>query len=387
MPASCSTQITQGQTKVVIGQVMINQVMGIYSGTSPYNYKFYVDGVLKHESGYMAVTLHSFNYTFNESIGQHTYKIEIIDSCSPAATVDSSQCVIDITGQGCAALSCPSLLVDGVTCPTSILTGLHILDINPSGGQAPYSYTWYIGTTAISNAKNPSVDFGVGTFNVSVNVTDSCSTPQTCSKICTLNVSCAAIGCSSISVDGVSCPSTTISPGVHTLDVNPSGGTAPYTYEWFDGATLISTAKSPGVNITTGTHSISVTVRDSCITKQICGSACTLNVGSSCQALSCGILCPAAQVQQGATASFGVNYIGGVAPFTIQIYDGGNLIETTTTSSSSVSVPHTFNESIGPHSYTAKVTDSCSSVQTCYSTCNLTVVAACPQVVCNLSVT
>jgi hypothetical protein len=48
-----------------------------------------------------------------------------------------------------------------------------------------------------------------------------------------------------------------------TLTANPSGGTPPYSFQWFDGGTSIGTGNPLTVTLAPGDHSITVTVTDS----------------------------------------------------------------------------------------------------------------------------
>lgn len=87
---SCPSAIQRGQAKDITLQVT-------NAGTPPYTYKFYVDGSLKYTGGPKNEISQIFNHSFNESIGSHAYKGEIIDSCSPTPFTMNIPCTISIT--------------------------------------------------------------------------------------------------------------------------------------------------------------------------------------------------------------------------------------------------------------------------------------------------
>ena len=95
-PASCPSSIPQGATRNVTVAVDASP----NNGTPPYVYRLYVDNVEKIRyptSGTTPNTSHIFSWTFNESVGSHTYKGQVTDSCSPTPKVEISECTIDIT--------------------------------------------------------------------------------------------------------------------------------------------------------------------------------------------------------------------------------------------------------------------------------------------------
>ena len=127
----------------------------------------------------------------------------------------------------------------------------------PSNGTPPDSFTWFENGTVVSHDQNFSMEFSSpGTYSLEVEVFDS------------LNVS---------SSDNVTIivnpnPVVTISVPVSRTDANVtepftsvvSGGTGPYTFEWFQNNILINTSSSFMFNSSSpGTFNISLIIKDS----------------------------------------------------------------------------------------------------------------------------
>lgn len=89
-PASCPASIVQGTTKTLSLQVTI-------AGTPPYTIHFIVDGVAKTVAPTWSGSTVTFSYTFNESIGSHTYAAYVTDSCTAGSkSSNTDTCPINI---------------------------------------------------------------------------------------------------------------------------------------------------------------------------------------------------------------------------------------------------------------------------------------------------
>jgi PKD repeat protein len=114
-----------------------------------------------------------------------------------------------------------------------------------SGGTTPYTYLWSDGqTTASANA------LAAGTYSVTVTDAGGCTA-----------VAQATIT-EPIAVGGTttSTPESSTGASNGTASVNPSGGTAPYTYMWTNGQT---TQTSTGLSV--GTYNVTVTDANGCV--------------------------------------------------------------------------------------------------------------------------
>lgn len=150
------------------------------------------------------------------------------------------------------------------------------LSVSPSGGTAPYSYSWSCvrpdGTSSTSEfdvTNAASVSFTperVGLYSVSCVITDSAGSPQN------LTVSATAKVGSDLSVSLGGFTSTT-DLAAQSLTSTPTNGTGGYSYAWTvtkpdgtSGAALLSSTTDQNPTLTPtakGLHSVSVTVTDS----------------------------------------------------------------------------------------------------------------------------
>jgi uncharacterized protein YjdB len=120
------------------------------------------------------------------------------------------------------------------------------------GGTAPYSYQWYLEGSAVSGATSSYYTYtpsSSGSYNVYLRVTDSATTPAT-----------AQFNTAGIAVN--SALSVSISPTSITMDVGQSqtfissisDGTSPYTYQWYENGTAVSSATSSTWTFTPSSH-------------------------------------------------------------------------------------------------------------------------------------
>lgn len=114
-----------------------------------------------------------------------------------------------------------------------------IVNITVTGGQAPYSYLWDIGLTT------QDISVPNGTYTVVVTDSESITASHTVTIIS-----------DSISVTETTVGSTAINGSI-TLSV--SGGSAPYTYLWSNGATTKDIS-----GLAQGTYSVLVTDNEGC---------------------------------------------------------------------------------------------------------------------------
>ena len=150
------------------------------------------------------------------------------------------------------------------------------LSVSPSGGTAPYSYSWSSvrpdGTSSTSEfdvTNAASVSFTperVGLYSVSCVITDSAGSPQNLTVSATAKVGSDL----SVSLGGFA---TTTDLAAQSLTSTPTNGTGGYSYAWTvtkpdgtSGAALLSSTTDQNPTLTptaAGLHSVSVTVTDS----------------------------------------------------------------------------------------------------------------------------
>ncbi|MBR9855852.1 MAG: T9SS type A sorting domain-containing protein, partial [Algicola sp.] len=119
------------------------------------------------------------------------------------------------------------------------------IDLTVSGGTAPYTYVWSNGATTQDLS-----GLTAGTYNVTVTDANGCTTTENV----TITEPSALIATSSQT--NVS----TYGDNNGTIDLTVSGGTAPYTYAWNNGATTEDLT-----GLTVGTYNVTVTDANSCM--------------------------------------------------------------------------------------------------------------------------
>jgi gliding motility-associated-like protein len=203
--------------------------------------------------------------------------------------------------------------------------------ITPSGGNAPYTYTWTpsVGSTPTIN------NLGPGTYTVTATDANGCVTsatftftqpPQLTSISASTNVSC----------NGGNDGSGTVSP---------SGGTGPYTYAWSPAGGTGQTANG----LSAGSYTVTVTDSHGCTTTQ------TVAVTQP-SALTASALSDSVCAGQAVVISASGN--GGIAPYTYSWSNG----------------PTTSSQSVSPTvstTYTVTVTDANSCTTTAVSTVSI----------------
>jgi len=119
------------------------------------------------------------------------------------------------------------------------------ITINPIGGSLPYSYLW-------SNAQTAKTinNLSAGTYTVTVYDADSCYSASTVNLLEPLELS------SNLSSVYVPCHDACVGKA----DVNPMGGTSPYSFIWSDGQIT-----NPAVDLCDGFYYITITDINQCV--------------------------------------------------------------------------------------------------------------------------
>jgi len=207
-PATCRN-VVQGTTQ---------QITFTATGGQPnYTYKLLLDGNLIASAGPMASTSHTFSVAFNQAIGNHTLKGEIIDSCATPQTA-SDQCTFDITAS-----------VGSISCTTTPAGASVALDGAAQGVVTPVTLTNV-------SAGSHTVTFTLSGYNsCQASVTVTAGSTATASCTLTAIVTKGSISCTttpagaSVALDGVSqgvvtpVTLTNVSAGSHTVTFTLSG--------------------------------------------------------------------------------------------------------------------------------------------------------------------
>jgi len=193
-------------------------------GTTPYSYQWFLNDV-----PVQGGTSSAWTFTPSSS-GSYTVYVNVTDSVGASSKSNSATVTVN-----------PALSV-GIS-PASVAVDVdqsRQFAASVSGGTPPYSYQWYLSGVSVSGATGSSWTFtsnSSGSYDVYVNVTDSVDF-RAKSNIASITVNPS--------------PSVTIAPASVAMDVNQSqqftsaisGGTSPYSYQWYLNGTLISGANS-----------------------------------------------------------------------------------------------------------------------------------------------
>ena len=295
-PTSCASGTTWGISSAVTG------------GTAPYTYTW---------TNNSATTSSLSNIA---SGGIYTVTVTDSKSCNITSTKDTVKVY---------TLPAVSLTTTPISC--SVTTGS--ISAAPTGGTAPYTYLWSNGATTQSISGLS----GSNTLSYTVTVKDKNSCTVTSTKDTIKTYTGLAV---SLTTTPISCTATTGS-----ISAVPTGGTAPYTYLWSNGATTQSISGLSGNN-TLG-YTVAVTDKNSCTvtsTKDTIKTYTSLAVSLTTTPISCTVT----------TGSISAVSTGGTAPYTYLWSNGA-----TTQSISGLS----GNNALG---YTVTVTDknSCTVTST-----------------------
>lgn len=184
--------------------------------------------------------------------------------CGPQQTVGSAMC---LSGTGPFNLtfckpgsnlntyritSIPAIAINAATTDVNCFNGTNgSINITPSHGMPPYTFTWSDGSTS-QNRTN----LAAGTYSVTVSGTNMCATS---SRSLSVTISQPTLLDATASPNPVAC----FGGATGSINLNISGGTLPYTYMWNDNVTTPHRA-----NVTAGNYSVTVTDSKGCTTSE-----------------------------------------------------------------------------------------------------------------------
>ncbi len=184
-----------------------------------------------------------YSYLWNDAANQ------ISQTATNLVTGNYTVTVTDVAGCSVTASATVTGLGPNVTVSQNNVTGCFgnnngSISLNVSGGQTPYNFSW-------SNSQSTQNVFTLTAGSYTVTVTDNSG----CATIKTIVIT----GPSEIQAN-VQVTNTTQGQNTGTATVTASGGTAPYTYAWSNGATGTS---STGLGA--GNYTVAVTDANNCV--------------------------------------------------------------------------------------------------------------------------
>jgi len=172
-----------------------------------------------------------------------TYPVQIVDNSGGTILITSAASVTACSADPCASVTITTTITP--TQPTCTAAGSAIA--NPTGGTAPYSYSW---NTSPVQTTQTATNLSAGNYTVTVTDNNGCTGTQ--------NVTINAVP---------NAPTVTITPTQPTCTVagsaiaNPTGGTAPYSYSW--NTTPVQTTQT-ATNLSAGNYTVTVTDNNGC---------------------------------------------------------------------------------------------------------------------------
>ncbi len=189
----------------------------VSGGTPPYTYSWNNGATTASQTG---IPAGAYYVTVTDANGCHEEASFLVGSTSPITVASSSSPSLCLSPTGNASLS-------------------------PAGGTFPYSYVWY--TTPMQTSNTATL---LAPGNYAYRVTDAMGCIQTGTvTVPSVNEIDGAISSAS--------PHCTMSDG--NISVTPSGGAAPYTYLWSNGATSASVS-----GVTAGDYTVRITDNMGC---------------------------------------------------------------------------------------------------------------------------
>ncbi|MBA9074765.1 hypothetical protein GGR22_002938 [Flavobacterium gossypii] len=215
---------------------------------------------------------------------------------------------------GCTATRTFSVLqpsaLNGSTVVTNIAcfgNSTGAINLTPSGGTPPYTFSWVGGATTEDRT-------GLAAGTYSVTITDA--------NACTHTISNIAVGQPAAAISGTTVVTNVACFGGNTgaINLTPTGGVGPYTFNWVGGATT-----EDRVLLTAGTYSVTITDANGCT-----GTVSGITVGQPAAAVSGTVVVTNVACFGGNTGAINLTPTGGVGPYTFN-WGGGVTTEDRTT--------------------------------------------------------
>ncbi len=253
--------VDQGQTSALSSTA-------VSTGTSPYTYQW----LQKAPGGsYVDVGTNSARYSFvtsgSTATGTWSFELQVTDAASAVVTSNSASVKVN------SALVAPTVIVSPSSWTMDVGQS-KTFTATPSGGSGSYTrYQWYVGGVAQIGATASTFSYSprsAGSYSITVTVTDSSDVPSPQSSPTTVQVNSAFVAPTASASKGAVDRGQTSS----LTSVAASGGTTPYSYQWFEkgpsagsyssisGATSSSYSFSTSTSTATGTWSFELQVTD-----------------------------------------------------------------------------------------------------------------------------
>ncbi|TXH53609.1 MAG: PKD domain-containing protein, partial [Bacteroidia bacterium] len=284
--ATMNVNITQPAAPVALSETHVNVLcnggttgsinLTVNGGTAPYTYSWSNGATTQDISSLAAGTYTVTVNDANGSTGGCTATMNV-NITQPAAALTLSETHVNV-------------LCNGGT------TGS--IDLTPSGGTAPFTYSWSNGATTQDIS-----GLGAGSYTVTVN--DANGSTGGCTATMNVNITQPALPVS-LAQTHVNILCNGASTG--SINITPSGGTAPYTYLWNTGATTEDLSAIPAGNYT-------IVVNDANGSTGGCTSTLLVTVTQPAQPVTVSTTQTNVLCNGGATGAVNLTVNGGTAPY------------------------------------------------------------------------
>jgi gliding motility-associated-like protein len=255
-------------------------------------------------------------YTFNWSNGASTEDLNNLSSGTYTVTItDANGCTSNASStitQPSASLNANTSVTQNVLCNAGSDGSV---DLIVNGGTAPYSYNWSNGSSTqdLNNLSS-------GIYTVTITDANGCTTNASA----TITQPAGSLNANTSVIQNVLCNSG--SDG--SVDLTVNGGTAPYTFNWSNGATTEDLS-----NISSGTYTVTITDTNGCTANAsaiIIQPSGSLNANASATQ---NVLC-----NSGSDGSVDLTVNGGTAPYSYNWSNGASTEDLNNLSSGTYAV-------------------------------------------------
>ncbi len=303
------------QPSVIINPTSVNMTFGTTQqftstttgGLIPYAYQWY-----QNDTAVTGATATTWNFT-PATTGHYKVYLNVTDALNSKV---QSNIVTDITVNSQPTITIIPISVNMTTGASQTFVS------NVTGGTAPYSYQWYLNSTAISGATAASWTFTpatVGTYKIYLNVTDH-SAVSVKSNNATANVQ------TGITVN-ISPTHVKMYVGQNqTFSSSVLGGTKPYTFQWCLNDTAVSGANSQNWTFTptvAGIYKVYLNITDTLNVKAQSNIVTDVTVYLQ---LNVSISPVFSNMTVGMPQTFNSTISGGAQPYSYQWYLNGSQI-------------------------------------------------------------
>ena len=251
-------------------------------------------------------------------VGQINFTVTVTDSENPAKTANAN---LSIT------ISAPTLTITTGSLATGVINQSYNASLSATGGIAPYSWTISAGSLppglnlSSSGAITGTDSTQTGTFNFTVQVTDSESPAQTKTKGLSISINNSA----PLQITTTGLPAGVINtPDSNSAFLSATGGIQPYTWSISSGSlppnvTLnASTGQISGTPTSTGTFNFTAKVTDSSSPMETATANLSITVNGTLTITTASVPNGSVSTQYNATVSAG----GGIQPYSWNITSG-----------------------------------------------------------------